>query len=113
MEGEHFGFGGDAIEQGLPRMSHGFILLADGAPFDIICYPLLHSGPLGILTCLSEGFVPAGVSGGRMVVVNGHQGAFFEEGEVALDPVGFEFVFRDHHNILVVYFSMICSWGAR
>src|SRR5258708_5504178 len=94
-------------------MSHGFILLADGASFDVICYPLLHSRPLGILTCLSEGFIPAGVSGGRVVVVNGHQGVFFKEGEVALDLVGSEFVFGDHCNVLVVCFSMICSQSAR
>ena len=113
MKGEHSGFGSDAVEWGFPRMSHGFILLADGASSDVICYPLFHSGPLGILTCLSEGFVSAEVSSGRMVVVNGHQGAFLEEGEVALDPVGFEFFFRDHCNILVVCFSMIHSRRAR
>jgi len=46
-----------------------------------------------------------------MVMVNGHQGVFFEEGEIALDPVGFEFVPRDHHNVLVVCFSLIHSRG--
>ena len=99
------------IEQGFPRMSHGFVLLAGGAPFDIVCHPLFHCRPLGILTHLSEGLVSARVSGGRMVMVNGHQGVFFEEGEIALDPVGFEFVPRDHHNVLVVCFSLIHSRG--
>jgi len=101
------------IKWGFPRMSHGFVLLTDRASFDVICYPLFHSGPLGILTCLSKGFVSAGVSSGRVVMVNGHQGALFEEGEVALDPIGFEFVFGDQCNVLIVSVSVVCSQRAR
>ena len=113
MEGERFGFSSDAIKWGFPRMSHGFVLLTDRASFDIICYPLFHSRPLGILTCLSKGFISARVSGGRVVVVNSHQGVLFEEGEVTLDPIGFEFVFGDQHYILIVSVSVVCSWRAR
>jgi len=93
-------------------MSHSFVLLTDGAPFDVICYPLFHSGPLGILARLLKGFISAGVSGGRVVVVDGHQGALFEEREVALDPVGCEFVFGDQRNVLIVSVSMVCSQRA-
>jgi len=100
------------VKWGLPGMSHGFVLLAGGASFNVVCYPLFHPRPLGIFTCLSKGFIPAGVSGGRVVVMDGHQGALFEEGEVALDPIGPEFAFRDQHHVLIVPVSMVCSWRA-
>ena len=61
-------------------MGNGFVLLTDGASLDIVCHPLLHSGPLGTLTCLLKGFVSPRVSSGGVVVVNDHQGAFFEGG---------------------------------
>ena len=93
-------------------MSHGFVLLTDRASFNVICYPLFHSRPLGILTHLSKGFISARVSGGRVVVVNGHQGVLFEEGEVALDPIDLELVFRDQCYILIVSVSMVHSQRA-
>jgi len=113
LERERLRFGSDVIEWGFPRMSHGFVLLTDRAPFDVIHYPLLHSGPLGILTCLSKGFILARVSGRGMVVVNSHQGVFFEEREIALDPIGFEFVFGDQRNVLIVSVSVVCSRRTR
>ena len=79
MEGECLGVGRDAIQRGFPRMGHGFVLLTGGASLDVVCYPLSHPRPLGALPCLSKGLVSAGVSGGRMVMVDGHQGTFFEE----------------------------------
>ncbi len=94
-------------------MSHGFVLLAGGASFNVVCHPLFHPGPLGVLTCLLESFVPSRMSGRRVVVVNGHQGTLFKEGEVTLDPIGPEFVFRDQHHVLIVPVSMVCPQRVR
>ncbi len=91
-------------------MSDSFVLLAGRTPLDVVCYPLFHPRPLGIFARLLEGFIPARVSGGRVVMINGHQGVLFEEREVTLDLIGFEFVFRDQHNVLIVSVPMVCSW---
>ena len=72
MKGERFGFGGDVVKWGFPGMGDGFVLLADGAPLDVVRYPLLHSGPLGMLTCLPKGLVSSGVSSGGVVMVDSH-----------------------------------------
>ena len=112
LEGEHLRLGGDAIKWGSSGMSHGFVLLTDRAPFDVICYPLLHSRPLGILTCLSKGLVPTRMSGRRVVMVNGHQGTFLEEGKVALDPIGFKSVFGNQGDVLIVSVPMVCTQRA-
>src|SRR5258708_1647962 len=71
-KGECLGFSSDTVKWGLSRMGHGFVLLADRAPLDVVCYPLFHPQPLGALMGLSESFIPSRVSGGRMVVVDSH-----------------------------------------
>src|SRR5258707_15129038 len=81
------GLGGDSVKWGSSGMSKGFVLLADGAPFDVICHPLFHSRPLGVLAGLPEGLVSSRVSGGGVVMVDGHQCTFFEGSQVSLDPV--------------------------
>ncbi len=88
-------------------MSHGLVLLAGGASFNIVHYPLFHPGPLGIFMHLSEGFIPSRVSGGRVVMVNGHQGMLFEEREVTLDPIDLEFIFWDQCYVLIVPGPMV------
>ncbi len=92
LKGKCLRFRGDVVKRGLPWMSQGFVLLTDGASFDIICDPFFHSRPLDVFTCLSKGLVSSQVSGRGVVMMNGHQGAFFKKGEVVLDLVDFKFL---------------------
>ena len=61
---------------------------------------------------LSKGLVPSRVASRGVVVVNGHQGTFFEGGEIALDPIGRKPIFGDQCDVLVVSVTMVGPWGA-
>ena len=71
-EGERFGFSGDTVKWGSSGMSDGFVLLTSRTSLDVIRDPLFHSRPLGAFACLSKGFVSSRMSGGGVIVVNGH-----------------------------------------
>ena len=72
MEGECLGLGSDSVKWGPSGVSDGFVLLTDGAPLDVIRYPLFHSRPLGVFARLSKGLVSPWMSGGGVIVVDGH-----------------------------------------
>jgi len=93
-------------------MGNGLVLLANGAPLDVVHHPLLHSRPLDVFAHLSEGLVSSRVASGRMVVVDGHQGAFLGGGQFSLDPIDSEFVPRDQCHVLVIPVAMVCPRGA-
>jgi len=83
------------VKWGSPRMGNGFVLLTDGASLDIVCHPLFHSRPLGMFMCLLKSLVPPGMPSRGVIMIDGHQGVLFENGQVAPDSVDLKFVFGD------------------
>jgi hypothetical protein len=49
-------------------MRKDFVLLADGASFDVFCYPVLRSGPVIVVVDQSDHFVSSRMSSCRGVV---------------------------------------------
>ena len=69
-------FSRDAVEGYFPLMYDNFILLAVGASFYVVGYPLVLSYPAVYLGCFSDGFISSWVSGCGVVVYEGHQLSF-------------------------------------
>ena len=99
-------------------MRQNLVLLANGASFDVVCDPFLHSGPVVVLLGLLQCFVPSWMSCGWVIVYEMHDASldFVEgryEGFSFWDGCcDFEFFWCEDCDVLVILFSSVCSRGS-